>query len=67
MFTYNITPDTATYAFRTYTLYGHQVTIPITLLQHPIYTYDDYVQELKERLRATSQVARESKTSQNSG
>ena len=42
-------------------IYSHQATIPTALLQ-PLkltYAYDNYVQELRKRFRATSQVARE--------
>jgi len=60
MFTYNTTPHTAT----TYTpfelLYGHQATLPTALSLPPklTYSYDDYVEELKQKLRATQQLAK---------
>lgn len=61
MFTYNTTPHTAT----TYTpyelIYGHQATLPTSLNYPPKtnYTYDNYAMELKEKLRAAHQVAKE--------
>jgi len=41
-------------------LYGHQATLPmaLSLLPKPTYTYDNYAEELKQRLRATQQVAK---------
>ena len=61
MFTYNTTPHTAT-GFTPFELvYGHRATLPTTLSQPPKPTYsdDDYAQELKEKLRASQQVAKE--------
>lgn len=60
MFTYNTTPHTATGYTLFELMYGHQATLPSTLLRSrkSTYTYDDYAQELKERLRATQQIAR---------
>lgn len=42
-------------------VYGHLARLPTTLSIPPktSYTYDDYVQELKESLRATNQIAKE--------
>ncbi|XP_018402807.1 PREDICTED: uncharacterized protein LOC108779800 [Cyphomyrmex costatus] len=42
-------------------VYGREATLPTSLTTppKPSYTYDDYAQELKERLRATNQIARE--------
>lgn len=42
-------------------LYEHQATLPTALTQFPkpTYTYDDYAQELQEKLRAAQQVAKE--------
>jgi len=42
-------------------VYKHQVDLLPTLTKpsKPTYNYDDYAQELKERLRATNQLARE--------
>jgi len=60
MFAYNTTTHTATgYTFEL--MYGHQAELPIALTKppKPTYNYDDYAQELKERLRATTQLARE--------
>ena len=47
-------------------IYDHQATISTVLSQppKPTYAYDDYVQELRERLRAISG-KKERKTSQN--
>jgi len=55
------------YAFRTYI--WHQATISTALLQHPklIYSYDDYVYELRESSRDESGGERDYKTTQNSG
>jgi len=41
--------------------YGYQAELPtaLTTPPKPTYNYDDYAQELKERLRATTQLARE--------
>ncbi|XP_011699787.1 PREDICTED: uncharacterized protein LOC105457055 [Wasmannia auropunctata] len=61
MFTYNTTPHTAT-SFTPFELvYGHQATLPtaLTLPPKPRYSYDDYAHELRERLRATHQVAKQ--------
>ncbi|XP_018398570.1 PREDICTED: uncharacterized protein LOC108776451 [Cyphomyrmex costatus] len=61
MFTYNTTPHTATGYTPFELVYGHEATLPtsLTIPPKPSYTYDDYAQELKERLRATNQIARE--------
>jgi len=61
MFAYNTTPHTATGYIPFELMYGHQAELPIALTRppKPIYNYDDYAQELKERLRATTQLARE--------
>ncbi|XP_011881639.1 PREDICTED: uncharacterized protein LOC105569628 [Vollenhovia emeryi] len=42
-------------------IYGHQATLPTALTQppRPTYSYDDYAQELRERMRATQQAAKE--------
>lgn len=61
MFTYNTTPHTAT-GFTPFELvYGHQAILPtaLTTPPKPTYTYDNYAQELKERIRATNQIAKE--------
>jgi len=41
-------------------LYGHQAILPtaLSLPLKPTYTYDNYAEELKQRLRATQQVAK---------
>jgi len=41
-------------------LYRHQATLPtaLSLSPKPTYTYDNYAEELKQRLRATQQVAK---------
>lgn len=61
MFTYNTTPHTATGYTPFELVYGHPVTLPSALANppKPSYTYDDYAQELKQRLRATNQIAKE--------
>jgi len=61
MFTYNTTPYTATGYTPFELIYGHQVDLPTALTKppKPTYNYDDYAQELKERLRATNRFARE--------
>jgi len=60
MFTYNTTSHTATNYTPFKLLYGHQATLPtaLSLPPKPTYTYDDYAEELKKRLRATQQVAK---------
>jgi len=42
-------------------MYGHQAEIPTALTKpsKPTYNYDNYAQKLKERLRATNQLAKE--------
>ncbi|XP_018374528.1 PREDICTED: uncharacterized protein LOC108768558 [Trachymyrmex cornetzi] len=42
-------------------MYGHQAILPTALTRPPktTYSYEDYAQELRERIRATNQVARE--------
>jgi len=61
MFAYNTTPHTATGFTPFELIYGHRATLPTALTQppKPTYTYDDYAQELKEKLRATQQIAKE--------
>jgi len=61
MFTYNTTPHTATGYTPFELVYGHQADLPTALTKppQPTYNYDDYAQELKERLRATNRLARE--------
>lgn len=61
MFTYNTTPHTATEYTPFELVYGHQAEMPTALMKppKPMYNYDDYAQELKERLRATNRIARE--------
>jgi len=61
MFTYNTTPHTAT-GFTPFELtYGHQAILPITLTKQlkSTYSYDDYTQELRERMCATNQLAKD--------
>jgi len=61
MFVYNTTPHTTT-GYTSFELtYGHQAELPTSLIKPPklTYNYDDYAQELKERLRTTTQLARE--------
>ncbi|EFN66432.1 Retrovirus-related Pol polyprotein from transposon 412, partial [Camponotus floridanus] len=59
IFTYNTTPHTGYTPFEL--IYEHQAEIPTALTKppKPTYNYDDYAQELKERLRATNQLAKE--------
>jgi len=61
MFTYNTTPHTATGYTPFELIYGHRAELPTALTKppKPTYNYDDYAQELKERLRATNRLARE--------
>ncbi|XP_070167365.1 uncharacterized protein [Polyergus mexicanus] len=61
MFTYNTTPHTATRYTSFELVYGHQADLPTSLMRppKPTYNYDDYAQELKERLWATNQLAKE--------
>lgn len=63
MFTYNTTPHTATGFTPFELIYRHAANLPTTLSQppRPTYTYEDYTNELKEKLRAhiTQQVAKE--------
>ncbi|XP_011701035.1 PREDICTED: uncharacterized protein LOC105457834 [Wasmannia auropunctata] len=55
MFTYNTTPYTAISYTPFELVYGYQATLP----PKPWYSYDDYTHELRERLRATHQVAKQ--------
>ncbi|KAL0130248.1 hypothetical protein PUN28_002086 [Cardiocondyla obscurior] len=61
MFAYNTTPHTATGYTPFELVYGHQATLPTALATAPrnTYTYDDYAQELRERLRASNTIAKE--------
>lgn len=60
MFTYNTTPHTVTNYTPFELMYGYQAEIPTALKNppKPTYTYDDYAKELREKLRATNQVAK---------
>jgi len=60
MFTNNTTPHTATAYTPFELIYGHRATLSaaLSLSPKPTYTYDDYAEELKQRLRATQQVAK---------
>ncbi|KAL6266160.1 hypothetical protein P5V15_003020 [Pogonomyrmex californicus] len=62
MFAYNTTPHTATDFTSFELVYGHQAPLPTALTSSPkpSYTYDDYAQELRERIRAANQIAKES-------
>jgi len=57
MFTYNTTPHTATGC--TPSVWTLSLPTALTKPPKPTYNYDDYAQELKERLRATNRLARE--------
>jgi len=61
MFTYNTTPHTATGFTPFELMYGLQATLPTALTKQPkqTYSYDDYAQELRERIRATNQLAKD--------
>jgi len=60
MFTYNTTPHTATAYTPFELIYGHQAMLPmaLSLSPKPTYSYDDYAEELKQKLRATQQLAK---------
>jgi len=53
MFTYNTTLHTATNYIPFELLYGHRTILLTALSLPPTYTYDDYAEELKQKLRAT--------------
>jgi len=61
VFTYNTTPHTATGYTPFELVYEHQATLLSALFNPPklSYTYDDYAQELREKLRTTNRIARE--------
>lgn len=56
---YNTTSHAATGSTPFKLIYGHQIEQPTALTKLPksIYNYDDYAQELRERVRAMSQLA----------
>jgi len=56
--TYNI-PHTTTEYTSFELVYGHQATSVLFNPTKPSYTYDDYAQELRKRLRTTNQIAKE--------
>ncbi|XP_011858317.1 PREDICTED: uncharacterized protein LOC105555885, partial [Vollenhovia emeryi] len=58
---YNTTPHSTTGYTPHELIYGHRATLPTALTQPPrqTYSYDDYAQELRERMRATQQTAKE--------
>jgi len=61
MFTYKTTSHTAT-GFTPFELtYGHQAILPTALTKQPkpTYSYDDYAQELRKKIRATNQLAKD--------
>jgi len=61
MFTYNMTPHTATGYTPFELVYGHQADLltALTKPSKPTYNYNDHAQELKERLRVTNRLAKE--------
>jgi len=61
MFTYNTTPHSATGLTLFELTYGHQAILSTALTKppKPTYSYDNYAQELRERLRATNQLAKD--------
>lgn len=61
MFVYNSTPHSTTKMTPFKILYGYEPTLPssIKCTPNPVYTYDDYVQELKARLQSSYAIARE--------
>ena len=61
MFAFNTTPHTTTGYTPFELIYGNRATLPSALSKTPgtTYSYDDYAQELKEKIRAANQIARE--------
>lgn len=61
MFAYNTTPHTATKMTPFELVFGRQAELPTAVKQPPrlTYCYDDFAQELRERLRAAHQEAKE--------
>lgn len=60
MFAYNTTPHTVTGYTPFELIFGHRATLPTALAQPPrlTYTYDNYVSELREKLRAAHKIAK---------
>jgi len=58
MFTYNTTPHSATGLTPFELTYGHQAILPTALIKPPKPTYS-YAQELREKLCATNQLAKD--------
>jgi len=54
MLTYNATPCTVTGYTPFELMYRHQADLPTTLTKLPKPIYNDYAQELKEKLRTTN-------------
>lgn len=61
IFTFNTTPHTTTGYTPFKLVYGHVTILPLALANpsKSFYTYDDYAQELKQRLRTSNQIAKE--------
>jgi len=61
MFTYNITSHTVIRFIPFLLMYDHQAILPTALTKQlkPTYSYDNYAQELRERIRTTNHLAKE--------
>lgn len=61
IFSYNTTPHSATKFMPFEILFGKKPSLPSVLSEQPtfLYTYDDYIEELKMRLQTAAKIARE--------